>query len=275
MKIKNILALASLTLPMTLAAQSINFETQDYAKLGVYDTWEASPFRTGVLKGNYAVVDNHLNQEEAVLGKAPNPSKKILAVQRSRFGSNTFGVRIDLKQTFELTPQTKYVHVMVNRPYSGRVMVVGLGKRRDRAGQSPETEQFWAMSTSSIPANRWQDVVVAFKGNGGIDIYSLVIVPDMESPHAYTDDKICYIDNIEINDNPSPNYTYDFYPLNFGKDQLYTRTDRRVTEVGLTSPAEGVQSATTSNSPNYVYQNLTSKVFMARQGETVTPKIGY
>ena len=275
MKIKNILALASLTLPMTLAAQTINFETQDYARLGVYDTWEASPFRTGALKGNYAVVDNHLNQVEDVLGVAPNPSNKILAVQRSRFGSNTFGVRIDLKETFELTPQTKYLHVMMNRPYSGRVMVIGLGKRQDRSGQSPETEQFWAMSTSPVPANRWQDVVVSFKGNGGIDIYSLVIVPDLESPHDYTEDQVCYIDNIEVSDDSTPKFTYDFYPLNIGKEQLYTRTDRRVTSVSLTSPADGAQTVSTSSSPNYVYQNMTSKVFTARPGETVTPNIGF
>lgn len=275
MKIKNILALVSLTFPMAVAAQTITFETQDYAKLGVYDTWEASPFRTGEMKGNFAVVDNHLTQVEDVLGVAPNTSGKILAVQRSRFGSNTFGVRVDLKETFELTPQTKYLHVMMNRPYGGRVMVIGLGKRKDRPGQSPETEQFWAMSTSPVPADRWQDVVVSFKGNGGIDIYSLVIVPDLESPHAYTDDKICYIDNIEVNDDPAPKFTYDYYPLNFGKEQLYTRNDRRVTEVGLTSPADGVQTVVTKAQPNYVFQNLTKTTFLAKAGETVTPKIGY
>ena len=163
-----------MALPLASTAQTITFEdeAQDFKQLGIYDTWEASPFRTGALKGNYAVIDNHLTTVEDDLGIAPNDSKKILAVQRSRFGSNTFGVRVDLNETFELTPQTQYLHVMVNRPYSGRVMVVGLGKRQDRAGQSPETEQFWAMSTTNIGAGKWQDVVLPFKGNGGIDIYS-------------------------------------------------------------------------------------------------------
>ena len=202
-----ILSLA-LGLSIAASAQTIQFENKDYKSLGVYDTWEASPFRTGQLEGNFAVVDNHLAAVEEMLGKAPNPSKKILAVQRSRFGSNTFGVRIDLNKTFELTPKTQYLHVMVNRPYSGRVMVVGLGKRTDRPAQSPETEQFWAMSTTDVPANKWVDVVLPFKGNGGIDIYSLVVVPDCESPHNYTTDAICYIDNIEVNNNPTPTISY-------------------------------------------------------------------
>ena len=202
-----ILSLA-LGLSIAASAQSIQFENKDYKSLGVYDTWEASPFRTGKLEGNFAVVDNHLTAVEDMLGEAPNPSKKILAVQRSRFGSNTFGVRVDLNKTFELTPQTQYLHVMVNRPYSGRIMVVGLGKRIDRPAQSPETEQFWAMSTTDVPADKWVDVVLPFKGNGGIDIYSLVIVPDCESPHNYTTDALCYIDNIEVNNDPTPKFVY-------------------------------------------------------------------
>lgn len=205
---RNYILLATLGLSLAASAQTISFESNDYKQLGVYDTWEASSFRTGVLEGNYAVVDNHLTAVDGMLGEAPNPSQKILAVQRSRFGSNTFGVRIDLNETFELTPQVKYLHVMVNRPYGGRVMVVGLGKRTDRPAQSPETEQFWAMSTTDVVADRWVDVVLPIKGNGGIDIYSLVVVPDCESPHDYTSDAICYIDNIVVNDNPSPTVSY-------------------------------------------------------------------
>lgn len=197
---QHILLLVTIGLSLTMNAQNITFETNDYKQIGIYDTWEASPFRTGALQGNYAVVDNHLTEVDEMLGKAPNPSQKILAIQRSRFGSNTFGARIDLTETFELTPETQYIHVMVNRPYSGRIMVVGLGKRTDRPAQSPDTEQFWAMSTSDVLPNQWVDVVLPIKGNGSIDIYSLVVVPDCESPHNYTNDALCYIDNIEIND---------------------------------------------------------------------------
>lgn len=274
MKFKNIFTLLAILLPAVLSSQTITFEEQDYKALGVYDTWEASPFRTGVLTGNYAVIDNHLTDVNEMLGVAPNPSGKILAVQRSRFGSNTFGVRVDLNETFELTTTTKYLHVFINRPYSGRVMVVGLGKRRDRPGQSPETEQFWAMTRTDVSANLWHDVVLPIKGNGGIDIYSLVIVPDCESPHNYTEDAICYIDNIEVNNNPASAYVYGYYPLSFGEDQLYTRNDRRLEGVKFTSQ-DGEQSVAAPASPNRMYSDMTEEQFTAKPGETVNTMFQY
>lgn len=262
-------------LPIAMTAQTnITFEEQDYKALGVYDTWEESPFRTGKLNGNYAVIDNHLTYVDEQLEAAPNDSKKILAIQRSRYGSNTFGVRIDLNETFELTPTTKYIHVMVHRPYGGRVMVVGLGKRTERQGQSPETEQFWAMSTTNVGADKWQDVVLPIKGNGGIDIYSLVVVPDCESPHNYIEDAICYIDNIEVNDNPQSKFVYGYYPVSFDKGQLYTRSDRHVNGVGIVS-ADGTQNFTAPSKPNTVYVDMTANELRARAGEKVTPKINY
>ena len=274
MKIQNIFALAAVALPLSAVAQSIDFEEQDYKQLGVYDTWVESPFRTGELKGHYEVIDNHLSAYEEELGKAPNASKKILAIQRSRFGSNTFGVRIDLKESFELTPDVRYLHVMVNRPYSGRVMVIGLGKRRDRSGQSAEAEQFWAMSPVKVAANRWEDVVLPIKGNGGIDIYSLVVVPDCESPHNYTEDKVCYVDKIEINGNPSPDFVYGYYPVNFDKKLVNKRGDRYLSGVALEGSADGKQSASVSGE-RYFYHEINDQAFTARAGETVTPKFLY
>ncbi len=276
MKPSNILVLAAFALACTATAQtSISFETEDYKSLGVYDTWEKSPFRTGALQGNFAIVDNPYTEVEEILGKAPNASGKVLAVQRSRFGSNTFGARIDLNETFELTSEVKYLHVMVHRPYSGRVMVVGLGKRTDRSGQSPETEQFWAMSTTNIEGGRWQDVVLPIKGAGGIDIYSLVVVPDSESPHNYTTDEICYIDNVEVNDNPTSKFSYAFYPINFEKSLFYTRTDRHLNTIAHNAPTDGAQSYSMPSSPNHVYQSVSEKTFTAKAGETVTPTFGY
>lgn len=257
------------------SAQSIQFETDDYKSLGVYDTWEGSPFRTGLLSGNFAVVDNPFNEVDDMLGKAPNTSAKVLAIQRSRFGSNTFGARVDLNETFELTPTTKYLHVMVNRPYSGRVMVVGLGKRTDRPAQSPETEQFWAMSTANVAADKWVDVVLPIKGNGGIDIYSLVVVPDCESPHNYTADAICYIDDIEISDNPAPKFVYGYYTTNFSAEQRYTRGDRRINSISLANSAEEVQVADISAKSKTMYVNLGTKSFNARAGEQITAMFGY
>ena len=53
--------------------------------------------------------------------------RQVLGFQRSRYGSNTFGARIDLKQPFALTKETKYVHVMIHKPKAGRTMLIGLG----------------------------------------------------------------------------------------------------------------------------------------------------
>lgn len=190
--------LLALGLSMTAGAQTIQFESRDYKSLGVYDTWEASPFRTGQLKGNFGVVNNPTKTEA-------NSSSRVLAVQRSRYGSNTFGVRIDLNEPFELTPTEKYIHLQVHRPYGGRVMVVGLGKRTDRPAQPTDTEQFWAMTTTDIAPDSWQAVSLPVKGAGGIEIHSLVVVPDCKSPHAYTTDAICYVDNVLVsNDSQSP-----------------------------------------------------------------------
>ena len=91
MKVKHYIALAALTLPLAANAQSnvINFESQTgYKSVGVFDTWENSPFRTGVLKGNVKVVNNPNKANDDIIGQI-NPSEKVLAFQRSRFGSNT------------------------------------------------------------------------------------------------------------------------------------------------------------------------------------------
>lgn len=276
MKLKNIFALACMALPMFAAAQTeITFETQDYKSLGVYDTWEASPFRTGELKGNYAVIDNHLTAVDEQLGIAPNGSGKILAIQRSRFGSNTFGVRVDLNETFELTPQVKYLHVKVYRPYGGRVMVVGLGKRTERLDQSPEAEQFWAMSTKSVGAGKWQDVVLPVKGNGGIEIYSLVVVPDCESPHNYTEDAMCYVDDIKVNNDPNSELVYGYYQTSMGEEQAYTRDDRHLSGIKLQAAGSAQQVANAPTSPKRVYVNLTGSQFFAKPGETLAASVAY
>ena len=269
MKLNHILLCAAMAMPMTMAAQSINFEEQDYKQLGVWDTWEESPFRKGKLHGNYDVIDNHLTQVDEQLGIAINDSKKILAIQRSRYGSNTFGVRIDLNETFELTQETRYLHMLINRPYSGRVMVVGLGKRQDRAGQSPETEQFASISNLDVPGDRWAEVVLPIVGNGGIDIYSLVIVPDCESPHAYTKDEVCYIDKIEINNVSTPSIDLTDYPINFEDTEVITREDRFFSGVTVSGSVDGEQSLKVSSSKKLAYTFLENTSLTARPGETL------
>lgn len=194
---KLLLIMSVMALHLSAVAQTIDFESDsNYKSVGVYDTWEESPFRTGKLKGNAQVVDNFL--------KDGNTSDRILGVQRSRFGSNTFGVRIDLNKPFEISPDTQYIHVKINKPVVSNVMLVGLGKRTERVGQSAETEQFWVYSDNEIIPNKWNDAVFAVRGNKGIEIYSLVVVPDCKSPHNLKKDFAAYIDDIEINKDKTP-----------------------------------------------------------------------
>ena len=273
MKLKKYTLIAALALPMAAAAQtaSVTFDSDDYKAVSVYDSWENSPFRKGILHGNIAVIDNHLNQVDSVIGEAPNPTEKILAIQRSRFGSNQFGARIDLKNTFSLSPTIQYVHVLINRPIEGRVMLMGLGKHRepDWAGQSPETEQFWEISTTSIKPNKWTDAVFGIKGVSGVDIYSLVVVPECESPHDRKEDFVAYIDQIVVNNSAAPLIQYDDYPANFDKATTKTtRTDRGIRTIALADKTVTVSADPTSGEP--LYRDMMRHAFPVKAGQEVT-----
>lgn len=257
-------------LSMGVQAQTIaTFETTDYKAIGVYDTWVDSPFRTGDLEGNVAVLDNHMQDTEA------NATSKMLGVQRSRFGSNTFGVRIDLNETFELTSTVKYVHVMINKPVEGRVMLIGLGKRADRPEQSQEVEQFWSYPVNDIKVGEWFDAVFPIKGNGGIDIYSLVVVPDCEAPHELTEDFVAYVDEIVVNDEIKPRFGLGYYPVNFASDAAWSRDDRRITGVNMSGGSAGTQQISISDAELMGYVKKFDTVFKAKAGETVTPSFSY
>lgn len=275
---------------ITASAQTtITFDTDDYKAIGVYDNAENSPLRKGLIKGNAAVVDNPNTEVDPVLGEAPNPSDKVLALQRSRFGSNTYGVRVDLKEPFRVTKTNQYVHVMAlfnNKPVSSKVMVIGLGKRTEKAWswQDGTDEQFWAQTTTSVdPSDSWQDLVCSFKGfsytkeendTSGIDIYSLIIVPDLRSPHADTEDWIAYVDQIQVDASAAKRFSTQKYARNFDDTQTCTHsTGRTVTGVGLTI-GDVTQSATNSGTLCYNNRTMTT-VFSAKPGDTVRPVITY
>ncbi len=185
-----------------------DFETSGaYASIGAYDTWEASPFRNGTLPANVRVVDNQLTNPDPVRGFAPNPSKKVLALQRSRFGSNTFGALVGLKEPFAQTKKKQYVHVKIYSPKSGPAMLIGLGNRDDRPSQSALTEQFWSTASQQLVANQWNDAVFAVSGANGITIRNLLIVPDATSPHNLAQDFAVFIDDIVLSGDPQPFFT--------------------------------------------------------------------
>ena len=263
-------------LPSLAFAQHITFEnTEEYRSLGAYDTWEQSPFRTGVLNGsNYvALVANPDMEEKDAPGVSTNASENVLAVQRSRYGSNTFGARIDLNEPFCLGTSKRYVHVLVNKPMGegGVVMLIGLGKRHDWEGQKPETEQFWVTASLSTQG-QWNDLVFPVTTNESVDIHSLVVVPDLASPHLRTTDFVAYIDDIELNDSPRPRYQIINYPLNFDSKQTPTRTDRALTKLTFTSEGEKDVTVPTAT----VYNNLTETVMVfAKAGSEVTVKMTY
>lgn len=255
-------------------AQTVTFDTADYGAIGVYDTWEQSPFRNGALQGNVAVTANPLTAVDDRLGFAPDTTACVLGFQRSRYGSNTFGARVDLKQPFALTTTTRYVHVLIHKPKAGRSMLIGLGKRTDRPGQSPDVEQFWAFSTNTVGPGEWVDAVFPIKGAAGVEIHSLVVVPDCEPTHDLDADFLCYIDGIEVNDNPLTATQRDDYPLNFSSTQTYTRGDRGLTAIRLGAQTATV-AATVSSGSTPVYRFIDNASFAAKPGESVQPAFTY
>lgn len=271
--IKHLIIMAGILFPLTTTAQSIGFEQQDYKSIGVYDTWEHSPFRTRKLQGNVGIIDNPHTETDEILGVAPNPSAKVLAFQRSRFASNTFGARIDLQQPLKLKPTLQYVHVMLHKPVAGRVMLIGLGKRVERNDQSKETEQFWVLSTNKVEPDQWVDAVFPIKGAEGVDVHSLVVVPDNESPHMLTEDFAVYIDCIEVNDKPTTQTQREDYPLNINKEAHYTRTDRGLLSISLNGKEATVAGSITKQTP--VYKSIDQVDFIAKAGETLQPAFKY
>ena len=281
---KNILATCGLLFCTSLLhAQTteevrIDFENQNYKSLGVYDTWLKSPFRsqngqTAALEGNVQVVSNIDKNYDEILKATPNASNNVLGFQRSRFGSNTFGARIDLKQPFALTKETKYVHVMIHKPKAGRTMLIGLGKRTDRKGQSTETEQFWELSIREVEPNKWVDAVFPVKGAGGIEIHSLVVVVDCEDTNGLKDDFLAYIDNIVVNNEAFTTTNREDYPMNYNKDAKCSRTDRGLKGISLGDQTFSVYGDITTSTPAYTY--LSKQAFLAKPGETLNPAVQY
>lgn len=156
-------------------------------------------------------------------------------------------------------------------------MLVALGKRPDRAGQSNDVEQAWAYSTSVSVANQWFDAVFPIKGCNGVQVHSLVVVPDASSPQELTSDFAAYIDDIEVNDSPDPRFTPGaIYGLNFEESATSGKPERYIASVKLNSPSAGNQTIEVGSvSPQLIYRDFTEKVFNAKAGETLTPSIDY
>ena len=278
MKIKHYIALAALTMPLAAGAQSIiDFETTETqgASHSVFDTWEDSPFRTNKLKGNVEIVNNPYKVVDEIT-QAGNTSEKVLAFQRSRYGSNTFGVRVGLKTPIQLTPQTQYVHVKMYTPKTGHIMLFALGRRNDRPDQTEDIVQVEANCISTVKANKWCDAVFAISSAPGVSIHSLLIAPDVQSTHDLDDDFAVYVDDIEVNNSSTPSIQYGVYPLNFDKTAQSDRTGNRYTQGITLKSGDGEQTiAVPQKSNRLMYQDLLASSIKAKAGERVSTSVDY
>lgn len=271
------MCLAGLFFPIAAVAQQdktlCDFETtESYKSVRAYDTCPTSPFNLSNLKGNVKVVENDLNAEDPELGFAPNGSNYILGVQRSRYGSNTFGALVELKEPLTLKRETQYVHVKFYSTQDAPVMLIGLGNRDDRPWQPATTEQFWSVPTSKVHAGAWQDVVFPIMGANGISIKSLLVVVDRQSPHNQMSDFAVFIDDITLSSKANPFFSKSVYPINFEENTAHTRGDGRyVKNIKLGSQSVAINQ----NTDKKLYFNKTENIFLAKPGETVTPTIDW
>ncbi len=277
-----ILGMAAAVMPVNAEwTKDIDFETDEgFKTISVYDCWEKSPFRDGRLSLTPLIVSNPDRNENEIVQTIPNPSEKVAGTQRSRFGSNRFGLRIDLddQNLFELTTSVKYVHVKLLKPVEGRVMLVGLGSRNDVPDQDPFVEQFWTVSQNTARPGVWNDMVFAIKGAGGITMRSLVIVPDLESPHNLDSDFLFYVDDIKINDSATPELVYDYYPTSFDKaDGKINRNDRYTEYVEIKTASHGSRRIAINQQTDKkgYYDKLNENPITVEPGERITPAIGY
>lgn len=277
MKIKQYIALAALTMPLAASAQSvIDFETSTTqgASVSVFDTWESSPFRTGKLKGNIKVIDNPFKVVDEITGNG-NQSDKVLAFQRSRFGSSTFGARVELAKPLALTPKTQYVHVKIYTPKAEKIMLFALGKRADRADQSKDVVQVETNCISSIKANKWCDAVFAISSAPGVNIHSFLIIPDLQSTHNLAQDFAVYVDDIEVNNTSMPSIQYGVYPTSYDKTTKKVQ-DRRYTSGVNFKSSDGQQSLSTNQqSDKLIFQDLLASSLKAKAGDEITTSVNY
>lgn len=277
MKLKQYIAFAALTMPLAASAQSvIDFETDATkgASVSVFDTWENSPFRTNKLNGNIKVIDNPFKVVDEITGNG-NKSNKVLAFQRSRFGSSTFGARVELSEPLALTQKTQYVHVKIYTPKTGNIMLFALGKRADRADQSKDVVQVEANCISSVKANKWCDAVFAISSAPGVNIHSFLIIPDLQSTHDLDQDFAVYVDDIEVNNTSMPSIQYGVYPTSYDKTATKEQNGRYTSGLSFKS-SDGQQSLSTNQqSDKFIFQDLLASSLKAKAGDEITTAVNY
>ena len=267
-------------LAQTAAAQpgTVTFEegARDYTSVGVWDAWEQSPFMTGRLAGWSEVIDNPYALD-AEGNETANPSKKVVVFQRSPYGSNQYGVAIRLPEEhrFFMKTTTQYVHVLVHRPVKGRLMLMGLGHKTSEAwkNQREDVLQFTELSTSRGTPNAWSDIVFPIIGRDDVQINTLVVAVDCESPHNLAAPFLAYVDDIEVNTSSVPRVaSAGDYPVCFDPDTENPRSDRQLTNVKVTTAAGNV---TLQNDGKRAYTKAFGRYVPVTAGETIKVSCSY
>lgn len=247
----------------------MDFENESRKVISVYDYWDGSPFRKGLLHGECEVIDN------PVVESGANETRKVLSFRRSRYGSNLFGARIDLKNPILLSSKPSYVHVMINSPVKCKPALLGLGKRDDWDNQSPETFQFVKLSAMETVPGKWIDAVFKITGNEAACLHSLVIIPDTRSMMPADSDFIVYIDEIIHNNDPLERCSYENYPVSFDKRQTSKRADRKLNGVAFKGNKGADLDIDVSNVKTVYIDKLESETLVAVPGEEITSVFQY
>ena len=163
-----LLALFSFDLHVSGQEVNITFDEKDYGSVSAYDYWTGSPLSERQLDRLAEVTDNPFSD-------ARNSGGKVLSFRRSHHGSHLCGAKITLIEPLGLTPKTGYLHVMVHKPLSGKMALIGLGKRKGWDSQDENTMQFIKSSVRDIPAGQWEDAVFELYGNDMAELHSIVI----------------------------------------------------------------------------------------------------
>ena len=272
--------IVALLLPLAACAQagSVTFEpgADDYTSVGVWDAWEESPFMTGLLPGWCEVIDNPY-AVDADGALTANASAKVAVFQRSPYGSNQYGAAIHLSESarFFMNTTTQYVHVLVHRPVNGRLMLMGLGHKTSEAwkGQRSDVLQFAELSTNKGTPDQWSDIVFPIIGRKDVEINTLVVAVDCESPHALQEPFLAYVDDIVVNTSPTPRVALlGDYPICFESDATNPRSDRQLKSTNVTTAAGTYVLAADGR---HAYTEAFSKFVHVKAGETIRVKCSY
>ena len=279
---RNILALfvglGCVAMSATAQPGSVTFEegANDYTSVGVWDAWEQSPFMTGRLTGWGEVIDNPF-AVDAEGNATANPSQKVAVFQRSPYGSNQYGVAIRLpkENRFFMKTSTQYVHVLVNRPVKGRIMLMGLGHKTSDAwkNQREEVLQFAELSQNKGTPNQWSDIVFPIIGRNDVEINTLVVAVDCESPHKLQAPFLAYVDDIIVNTSSTPRVApVGDYPICFEYDTPNPRSDRQLKNVKVATANGTVYM---QNDGKRAYTEAFSRYVPVKAGETIKVTCSY